>query len=156
MQELCNVGVRRGASRGPKQAGADFIADRDDRGLYAGFLKFVHDVFRIVVELPAQVVDGCWPTRWDCLVPWVSPCVAVVEVNVDSQSGGLGSLRQYEVVCKVVVAVGWIYPNPLSDSVDAIGLQDLLQRLRLPTRGLVRDAGPLLDDHRGPVHSLVC
>jgi hypothetical protein len=79
----------------------------------------IPSVASVVVEPPGGIVNVGWPPRGDPLVRGVSPCVAQVQVDVNTEPLGLGSLGNLDVVVQVVVTVGGVDPDSLANSVDA-------------------------------------
>ena len=59
---------------------------------------------------------------------WICPSVAEMQIQVDAQPSCLDSLRQLQIVIKVVVAIRGIDPNALADRVTACIFEECLQR----------------------------
>jgi len=142
---------------GPEQTRRDFVTNADNRKAYAVGGEGVHDRVRVRPYLRYESVGReSGPRRRFGLMGWVGPCIAVVKIEIDFEAGCLCTLRQADVVVKIVIAVGGVHPDALPHGVDARVLQYGFQGLSLARSILVGSSGFLFNEKRGPVYAFVC
>lgn len=78
-----------------------------------------------------------------------------MQIQVNAHTRGLNTLGQLEIIVEIVRAIAGVYPHPLSDRVDAIVDQNILQCLGLAIQILIADAGIFLDQKGGDIRPAV-
>jgi hypothetical protein len=78
-----------------------------------------------------------------------------VQVQVDTVSSGISSFCKLDIIFNVIISLDGIHPQALSDRIDAIVREDILQGLRFAVEVLVLDTGFFFDKQRGNVYPTI-